>query len=203
MTDVPAARIIRQVRAAIHGDPMLDVARLAVALDNVDRDYERGWTPVHYARAIAAEYDRVTPPSSPRAGEPADALAAMKPEDDWSDKFYAALAALWRVVKGTEIPAMGTAPHVVMAQLIEDVAWRTGEAEGGVPYRVRRCVTHHACDCAEWRLLTYEKALREITKTVYSDDAPLDSPSYSSLHLQAVGIARAALASPEPDEEAR
>jgi hypothetical protein len=72
----------------------------------------------------------MTPPSSPRAGEPAKVLAAMKPEDDWSDKFYAALTALWRVVKGTEIPAMGTAPHVVMAQLIEDVAWsgRAGEA---------------------------------------------------------------------------
>ena len=38
------------------------------------------------------------------------------------------------------------------------------------------------------------EALRAITRTVYSDAAPLDSPSYSSLHLQAVGIAREALA---------
>jgi hypothetical protein len=50
-------------------------------------------------------------------------LAVMKPEDEWSDKFYAALAALWRTVKGTDIPAMGEPPHVVMARLIEDVAW--------------------------------------------------------------------------------
>ena len=59
---VPAARIIRQVRSAIHGEPLMDVARLAAALDNVDRDYEQGWTPAHYARAIAAEYTRLALP---------------------------------------------------------------------------------------------------------------------------------------------
>jgi hypothetical protein len=37
----------------------LDVVRLAAALDNVDRDYQPGWTPAHYARAIAAEYARL------------------------------------------------------------------------------------------------------------------------------------------------
>lgn len=37
----------------------LDVVRLAAALDNVDRTYEQGWTPAHYARAIAAEYSRL------------------------------------------------------------------------------------------------------------------------------------------------
>ena len=39
--------------------PSLDVTRLAAALDNVDQTYERGWTPAHYARAIAAEYARL------------------------------------------------------------------------------------------------------------------------------------------------
>jgi len=49
-------------------------------------------------------------------------------EAGWSDKFYAALAALWQVVKGTEIPAMGTPPHIVMADLIEDIAWPTPDS---------------------------------------------------------------------------
>jgi len=38
----------------------LDVSLLAAALDNVDRDYDRGWTPAHYARAIALEYQRLS-----------------------------------------------------------------------------------------------------------------------------------------------
>jgi hypothetical protein len=49
-------------------------------------------------------------------------------EAGWGDKFYAALAALWQVVKGTEIPAMGTPPHIVMADLIEDIAWPTPDS---------------------------------------------------------------------------
>jgi hypothetical protein len=37
-------------------------------------------------------------------------------------------------------------------------------------------------------------ALVEITRTVYAEDTPLDSPSYSALHLRCIEIARAALA---------
>lgn len=37
-------------------------------------------------------------------------------------------------------------------------------------------------------------ALEGITQTVYSQDAPLDSPSYSALHLECVRLAREALA---------
>jgi len=51
------------VRVA-HERSVLDVSVLAVALDNVDRAYERGWTPAHYSRAIAAEYARLTEASS-------------------------------------------------------------------------------------------------------------------------------------------
>lgn len=50
-------------------------------------------------------------------------LAQMKPEDDWGDKFYAALEALWWAIKGTEIPAQPEPPHHIMARLIGDVAW--------------------------------------------------------------------------------
>lgn len=55
--------------------------------------------------------------------EAIDRLRNMKPEDDWRDKFYAALDALWLTLKGTERPAMGYPPHVVMARLIDDVYW--------------------------------------------------------------------------------
>jgi hypothetical protein len=57
------------------------------------------------------------------ANEAAERLRAMQPEDDWGDKFYAALEALWWALKGTEIPAQGTAPHQIMADLIEDVPY--------------------------------------------------------------------------------
>lgn len=39
----------------------LDVLTLAVALEAVDRQYERGWTPAQYARAISDEYERANP----------------------------------------------------------------------------------------------------------------------------------------------
>jgi len=54
--------------------------------------------------------------------EAAERLRRMKPEDDWGDKFYAATEALWWALKGTTIPAQGTAPHIVMAGLIDDAA---------------------------------------------------------------------------------
>jgi protein gp37 len=53
--------------------------------------------------------------------EAAERLRAMRPEDDWGDKFYAALEALWWALKGTDIPAQGSAPHQIMANLIEDI----------------------------------------------------------------------------------
>jgi hypothetical protein len=37
----------------------VDLGLLAAALDNVDREYDQGWTPAHYARAIATEYERL------------------------------------------------------------------------------------------------------------------------------------------------
>jgi hypothetical protein len=50
-------------------------------------------------------------------------LRDMAPEDDWGDKFYAALEALEMVVTG-RVVAQATPPHAVMARLIEDVARR-------------------------------------------------------------------------------
>jgi hypothetical protein len=178
----------------------------------------------------------MTPPSSPRAGEPAKVLAAMKPEDDWSDKFYAALTALWRVVKGTEIPAMGTAPHVVMAQLIEDVAW-SGRAGEAALDRLRLELnvydampvheyTEETIRSAEGRIII---AAREVARRAGEAEggARLDvdrlarammealtpgyregpgSKAYKTMHrrrAEAIAAEYAALASPEPDEEAR
>lgn len=46
----------RRMILAIEAESKLDIVLLAASLDNVDREYERGWPPAHYARAIAAEY---------------------------------------------------------------------------------------------------------------------------------------------------
>lgn len=46
-------------RATVDLPAPIDVVTLALALDNVDRRYERGWAPPQYARALASEYERI------------------------------------------------------------------------------------------------------------------------------------------------
>ena len=52
-----------------------------------------------------------------------EALHGLKPEDPCYAKLNTACWALWLVIHGTEMPAMGDPPHVVMAKLIDDVYW--------------------------------------------------------------------------------
>ena len=54
-----------------------------------------------------------------------DDLTKLRTDDPWVDKFYVALNALWLTIHDQEMPAQGTAPHVVMAKLIEDILWIT------------------------------------------------------------------------------
>jgi hypothetical protein len=42
---------------------------------------------------------------------------------DWLDEYHKALGALWEVVHGQEMPAMGHRMDAVMGRLIEDIRW--------------------------------------------------------------------------------
>ena len=101
-----------------------------------DEGWERSRKPGDDAAVLAemAETALASPEPTPDSGPSKESrlrlseLRDLGVEAGWSDKFYAALAALWQVVKGTEIPAMGTPPHIVMADLIEDIAWPTPDS---------------------------------------------------------------------------